>query len=631
MERGTEPNFGGGVFFCVKMSTISEQIKTRRQAAEDYLRIKRLGWDQAEELFHNQLNDSISASTKSNVFDPSLSTLAIERSYRVMAQLQSGKVKGISKNDIGDAMLKNLILEKYVLPNANSQFDFLTKMRMVDMYSNIYGNFFTLVDWNIKKEGYVGPDVWLLNIRDVFPQVGAVSLEDSDYVIVRTWKPLSFFEGLKNNKDYKNISQILEKLKGKSGSKGNKPSQARSMREADQYPQEDAPKDSGYFEVLTQYERDRWVDYVTDADLEFRDIKNPHEDNDLPVKCKYSIPLLDDFMGMSDFERGASMQKTKNSIWNLYLDGVKMSIFPPVLINKDNIASMSSLKMDAAAKWLVRHQINNSAQTINLTPQGINTFDTVYRTVTASILNLFGTTDTNVSGETDPGFGKTPRALSIQAQRENTRDNADRFYMEQYLSSVMKKFCNLLAKKQTTAIKLRLFEEEINDLARSYPEIEQDYNKQNGTLSVKKGSGSELYDYEIVTGSTYAVDQKQQQQNLGNLLTLFQQAQTPNGNLLIEQLKQDGFSFNFGELMKRIISNSGIQDWDKILKELTPQEQGDNTLQQHSDMFQQALLAAQNINQTPAMPGQQSGQMGGMEQGNGMATQGMPQQMPMGQ
>jgi hypothetical protein len=48
------------------------------------------------------------------------------------------------------------------------------------MYSNIYGNMFSLIDWDVKPNGYVGPDVWMLNIRDVFPQVGAVSLEDSD-------------------------------------------------------------------------------------------------------------------------------------------------------------------------------------------------------------------------------------------------------------------------------------------------------------------------------------------------------------------------------------------------------------------------------------------------------------------
>lgn len=570
------------------MSRLTDDILSERQAAEDYLSPKRLVWDAAEQLFHGQLNDAISSNAKSSVFDPKLSTLTIERSYRVMAQLQTGKVRGISRNDIGDAMLKNLLLEKYVIPNANSQFDFLTKMRMVDMYSNIYGNFFTLIDWNIGRNGYVGPDLWLLNIRDVFPQVGAVSLDDSDYVIIRTWRPLSYFQNLKKQDGYKNIPAILAKLEGQTGSKQSRDSEQTSKREEKEYPNSNPAKNRGYFEVLTRFERDRWVDICVDADLEFRDQKNQHDDDDLPVKCKYSMPLLDDIMGFSDFERGGSMQKLINSVWNLYLDGVGMSIFPPILVNKDNIASPSSLKLEKAAKWLVRNQINNSAQAMNLSPKGIAEFNNVYRTATASILNLFGTTDTNVTAETDPGFGKTPQALAQQAQRENTRDNADRFFMEQYLSSVMKKFCNLLSKKQSNAITIRLFEEEIEKLSRSYPEIKDSYDYDKGELSIPKGRGSELYDYEIVSGSTFAVDQKQQQQNLANLLELYQSSQTPQGNLLVAQLEQEGYRFKFGELFKRVVSNSGIQDWDKILEEMTEEEKGDMVAEESMAQFTQA-------------------------------------------
>lgn len=588
------------------MSELSSLILDRKSAAEDFLQTKRAAWDNAEQLFHNQLQDKVSGSTKSQVFDPKLSTLTIERSYRVMAQLQTGKVKGISKNDIGDAMLKNLLLEKYVIPNANAQFDFLTKMRLVDMYSNVYGNFFSLVDWTVGRNGYIGPDVWLLNIRDVFPQVGAVSLEDSDYVIVRTWKPLSYFEGLKKQDGFKNIDQIITKLKDKAGSKQNRDYNDTSKREDNQFPKTGSGSKGGYYEVLTMYERDRWVDFCVDADMEFRDQNNPHDDDDFPVKCKYSIPLLDDFMGMSDFERGGTMQKTINSVWNLYLDAVKMSIFPPILVNKDNIASMSSLKTEAAAKWLVRNQINNAAQPMQLSPQGISTFNTVYQTATASILNLFGTTDTSVANTTHPGFGKTPEALKQQSQRENSRDNADRFYMEQYLSSVMKKFCNLLSKKQSSKITIRLFKEEIDDLARSYPEIKENYNEDKGELSVAKGRGSELYDYEIVSGSTYAVDQEQQQANLAALLEMFQKAQTPNGNMLVQTLEQEGYTFKFGELFKRIVSNSGIQDWDKILEEKTEDEKMDSELQSANDQFRQAILSMTgNVNQTPPMPGQE--------------------------
>jgi len=599
------------------MSKIRNEILDRKDSADKYLKQKRVLWDNAEKLFHNQLNDTLSSRGKSQVFDPKLSTLTLERGYRVMAQLPTGKVKGISKNDVGGSQLMNLILDKYIVPNANAQFDFLTKLRMVDIYSNIYGNFFTLTDYIQKENGYIGPDIWLLNIRDVFPQVGAVSIDDSDYVIIRTWKPLSYFEGIGKDKEFKNISRIITKLKAKSGSKQIKESKDRSKREEAEYPRSDTAKNKGYYEVLTQFEKDRWVDYCVDADLEFRDIKNPHENGELPIDCKYSIPLLDDFMGMGDFERGGSMQMVINSIWNLYLDATKMSIFPPVIVNKDNVASPSSFKMGAAEKWLARNDIQNVAKTLQLTPQGINQFNNTYQVANAAILNLFGTSDTSTTQQTDPGYGKTPRALSMQKERENTRDNADRFYMEQYLKRIMKKFVNLVGKKQSKAITMRLFEEDIEEMKRSYPEIEQLYDEKSGKLTISKSRiGSTVYDYEIISGSTYAIDQKSQQENLTMLMQLFLQSQSPNGNMLEMKLKEEGFNLKFGEIFKRVISNSGIQDWDKILEEMTEEEKAQNVLQQDAQKFQMILQQMQgNMNQIPP---EQAGQPVGQPTGQPM-------------
>jgi len=600
---------------------LRDQILDRKDAADDYLSTKRDAWDTYEKLFHNQLADKVSESARSNVFDPKLSTLTLERSYRVMAQMPVGKVKAISKNDMGLSQLMGLVLDKYVNPNANAQFDLLTKFRMVDLYSNIYGNFFTLVDWDVKKNGYIGPDIWLLNIRDVFPQVGAVSVEDSDYIIVRTWKPLSYFENLKDKKDgFKNIDKIITKLKESGGSKQSRVEDDKTQRERHDYPAGEEANQKGYYEVLTQYEGDRWVDFCVDADMDFRDMKNPHDDGELPVVCKYSIPLLDDFMGMGDFERGASMQQVINSTWNLYLDACKMSIFPPVIINKDNVASSSSIQYIPAAKWLARNNVGNVAQTINLSPQGIATFNNTYQVANGSLLNLFGTTDTSVTSQTEAGFGKTPKALQMQSQRENTRDNADRFFMEQYLKKVYKKMVNLISKKQSSAITLRLFDSEVQELARSYPDIDSIYDQKTGKLTIdKKTTGSTLYDYEIVSGSTYAVDQKSQQENLSSLLQLFT-ANPQAGQALIQTLDQQGYMVKLGELFKRIVSNSGIQDWDKIVVEKTQEEKDDAILEgqrNQFDMAVQQMLAQQNVNQIPAQPQ-------GMEQG----MEQMPQQMP---
>lgn len=590
---------------------IRDEILGRHQSSEDWLSTKRPFWDTYEKLFHNQIADAISKEGQSSVFDPKLQTLALERSYRVMAQLALGKAKGISKNDIGAGKLMDLIIDKYVNPNANAQFDLLTKFRMVDLYSNIYGNFFTLLDWDVKKNGYVGPDIWLLNIRDVFPQVGAVSIEDSDYIIVRTWKPLSFFESLAKRDGYKNVSKIIEKLKDKSGDKHSKDSQSTSQREDSQYPTGDAANRKGYFEVLTQYEGDRWVDFVVDADMEFRDGKNPHDNGELPIDCKYSIPLLDDFMGMGDFERGASMQQVINSNWNLYLNAVKMSIFPPVLLNKDQIAVPSSIQTLPATKWMLRTgqgAVQGAAATLQLSPQGISTFNNTYSVANGSLLNLFGTSDTTVTADVEAGFGKTPQALKMQSQRENTRDNADRFFMEQYLKKVYRKMVNLISKKQSKAIAIRMFDSEIFELSKSYPEIQEMYDSKSGKLTIdKQHTGSILYDYEIVSGSTFALDQKSQQDNLASMLQMLTNPQV--GPALLAMLEKEGYELSFGEMFKKIIGNSGIQDWDKILREKTPQEKTEAILNQAKQQFDMQVAQSQQmmnggINQVPPQPEQ---------------------------
>lgn len=599
------------------MANLAQEIISQKQNSFNHLRTKRELWDNVEKLFHGELNDSVSNNTKSQVFDPRLSSLIIERSYRVMSQLGVGKVVGIGKNDMEDARLKNLLLEKYVVPNANSQFDLLTKFRLIDMYSNIYGSFHALVDWNVKKNGYTGPDLWLLNVRDVFPEVGAISIADSDSVIVRTWRPKSFFEGLKKNDGFKNIPQLLAKLTDKKGSKQGRDSENISKREENAYTNEAA---DGFYEVLTRYEKDRWVDVCVDAEVEFRDIANPHGNDELPVVTKYSQPLLDDIAGLGDAERGMPMQMVINSIWNLYLDGVKMSIFPPMLLNKDNIASMSSIRMMATAKWLVRNNINNAAQPINLNPQGIATFNNTFQAANVSLLNTFGTSDTTVTAKQDAGFGKTPQALEMQQQRENTRDSADRFYMEQFVKEVMRKMVNLLGKKQSSDIEIRMFPDEIEELKKTVKNAGEMYDEATGKMSIPKNkSKSVLYDYEIVSGSTFAMDQKSQQENLARLLELYRSSQTPQGNILEMKLKEEGYKFSFAELFKRIVSNSGIQDWDKILEEMSEEEQGGQILDQDAQTFQQMLQQMQGgqqpMNQVPPMPQEQQlpPEMGGLQ------------------
>jgi hypothetical protein len=595
--------------------SLKQIILDRVEASKNYMENKRIVFDTLEKLATGQLSDLISSGTTSRVFDPKLATMTIERSNRVMAQLPTGKIRAISKNDEGTEKLMNLILEKYVLPNASAQWEFLTKCRMVDLYSNIYGSLDVFVDWDIKANGYVGPDMWILNVRDVFEQVGAVSLEDSDYVIIRTWKPLSFFENLRGQPGYRNIDKIIKKLKDKAGSKDARTSDEKSKREENEYPNGQAAKKDGFYAIYSQYERDRWIDYVQDADEIFRDIKNPQENGELPVIRKYSMPLLDDIKGLGDFERGYTMNMALNAVWNLSLDSAKMSLKPITMLNKDAIADSSSIKMTPGAKWLGRGNINNFAQTLGVSPQNINTFQTLFQVLNASMLNAFGTSDTSVTAATDPGMGKTPEALKMQGARENTRDNADRFYMEQFLKKVYNRFTNLISKKQTGAVQVRLFKEEIEDLVKSYPEMEEMYDQKTGKITIpKKKFGSVLFDYEMVSGSTYAKDQKEQRDLILFYLDMF--IKSPQ---LIQYLaEKEGKEVKLGELITRGFVNSGIQDWDKVIVDMNKGGDNGEELQANLDQGQQQVMQAiqqiQGMNQIPPQQGGMEGQP--MPQGN---------------
>jgi hypothetical protein len=339
-------------------------------------------------------------------------------------------------------------------------------------------------------------------------------------------------------------------------------------------------------------------------------------------------------MGMGDFERGASMQQVVNSAWNLYLDAIKMSIYPPVAINKDVIASPSSISYIPAAKWMLRTgqgPVAGHIAPIQLNPRGIENFNNTYQIANGSLLNLFGTTDTTVTQQTETGFGKTPQALQMQQARENTRDNADRFFMEKYLQKVYKKFVNLISKKQSSAITLRMFDSEIDELARTYEDIRQMYDPNTGKLTIdKKTTGNVIYDYEIVSGSTFATDEKTQQQNLMQLLQLFI-ANPQQGQSLMQLLDQQGYTVKLGEMFKRMVAKTGIQDWDKIIEEKTPQEIYDSQIQQYSNQLNMAAqqMLGGSMSQTPTqqagqmpMQGQPTGQMTG--QGPNPLSGGMP-------
>ena len=131
----------------------NDQIFGDLQASDKYVSTKRSDWANKEDIFFSKNPDQISEDeTKSQINDPRLATYALERSGRVCSQLPTGKPFVLSRDDRGKNKLMSLILNRYIYPNAKSQFPFITKLKMMDMYSYIYGSFFALTDWVVDKK-----------------------------------------------------------------------------------------------------------------------------------------------------------------------------------------------------------------------------------------------------------------------------------------------------------------------------------------------------------------------------------------------------------------------------------------------------------------------------------------------
>lgn len=546
-------------------------------SSDKYVSTKRDDWDEKENIFFCKNPDDVSEDeTKSQINDPRLSTYTLERAGRVCSQLPTGKPFALTKNDRGKNKLMTLVLNKWVYPNAKSQFPLVTKFKLMDMYSLIYGSSFGLVDWVVdKKKGYIGPDLFLLNIRDVFPQAGAISLEDSDYIYVSTLKSKEWLKS-RDSDTWKNIDKVLKKNTGTSRSKMS--TERISTRYSEFYNSYDeGGKENPYIELITRYERDKWITFDPESREIVREIENPHKNGELPVVSKHAFPLLDDFFGLGEIERGATLQKAVNSLINLYFDGVKMQLFPPLQINPDEVVA-SSIKMRPGVKMYMDRP-NQSVQAMATSDRSLQTFQSSYNFLLGALENTNGTTSTQVSQEYNSTAGKTPQALRMQSARENTRDMMDRYQMEVTVQNVIEKFVNLQANKMEAPLILSLFSAEVEQIAKEFPDIVEFFESGEGAkLTIDKELLKGKYRFEVDSGSMIKKDDELELANLNTMLQVVlsnAQVNPQTGRVtspLIQIMEENGKRLNAAELFKQWVIKAGINDWDKII--LEDQEEG---------------------------------------------------------
>lgn len=548
-------------------SVLVEDLQRDWGNADSALENLRSTWDENEKVFLNlKRGDLAEQAAKSQVNDAHLSTAIIQRTQRIMAQPPSGKVQALdTKKDRGKSLLMDYVLRYYIEKNARSQYSFLTKLKLWTIYSHIYGSMPVLVDY-VVSDKYIGPDFWLIPIRQWYPQPGVYQINDMDYCYVDSFVSVDWLKSRPKD-TWHNIDTLLLKLKEQTGkSKSSYPHRSYVQKS---WGGDDYGGKGKFAQVLlrTRYERDRWITYAPDfpdAGV-LRDIDNPHGNGELPIVMKETIPLLDRYMGYGDVERGAPMQKATNSLINLYLDSIKYSLFPPTILNRNGVIA-STIEWYPGAFW--EETIPNSIRQYQISPTGQNTFNNAFGVLISMLNNMLGTTDLSTLRNVEPQMGKTPQALKMQAIKESAADSWERQAVEEALEQLYDKMIDLMASKQEKPIDLGLFKGEIEKIKELYPDVVEMYESgRYGKVTIKPSAIRGKYKFFIDPGSTVAKDTALENQALTSILTIL--VKTP---VFIQAMREKGKDIDLAQLVKRWIITSGIQNADEIVTDFKPEQ-----------------------------------------------------------
>lgn len=530
------------------MKTKYENSKEEKKDAKDYEFEYKADYESDWDLHRNYIQtfdayeamlvgtvyDSVSSKVDgSKITDSYAATLSRDRADRVMAKLPEGETESVGKADVGKAAFMDILRQKWVYPNANSQRPFFEKLNLWQLYSSVYGYMPMFYDWTTSNSGYVGPDCWLWNPRNLVPQQGKVSIEDMEYVTALTWISKKRLQEILENETEGDgwDRDALQILINNSDTKtsGNDTNQD-SFVERDRVP---AGSKKGIC-LATRYEageKGKWCTFAPDNGyVKVRELDNPHKNGRIPFVVKYSQPLFDSFYGLGDFQRAKPLQFARDAVTNFYFANLKRNLAPGIIVNANGVVKHT---LDVTkANPVLMETIPNSIRPMPTNTAGLSTYQAVQSSLTGSLLSQYGTQNASSPGaETlNPSQGKTPAAIEMFSAVEATRDGAERRHLETAIEQLTDGFNSLIVNIGTEKIPVDLFYEDIKDIQKSgLSDITALFGGHNfeldvtGTAGTLKIDPSQLkgveYRFNITPNSTAKINKEKQLQNLKGFLS----------------------------------------------------------------------------------------------------------------
>lgn len=561
-------------------------------------------FDAYEAMLMSRTYDSVSRQTKNGLTDSATRTIYLERAARVVSQLPTGNLTAAGKKDDGKAALMNIILQKWIYPNANSQSPLLQKLRQWQFYSSVYNYMLMHYDWTVREDGYIGPDCWLWSPRNFVPPVGYANIDDMPYANgiaycdeqdVEAWLEEDDSAGW----DKDALNDLLTRLKKDPMGQKTDNTSPDSKRDSYITRQRQSSQPNGKFMAVTRYEAGEdghWVTFAPELqkgiDGVLRDIPNPHENGKIPFVKKSCIPTFDNFYDLGDFQAAKPIQFAMDGLTNFYFMGIKRNILPPLVVNPNGVVKHT---VSQEANSIILENVPNSVKELTTSTNGMNTYQGTMTQFKGSLLNQAGTTDTTATqgSSLDPGFGKTPQAIQSLQQRQGARDNQDLFYLESAIETLVNRMIGLIPVMATETIPIDLFSDDVKDIVDAgYPDVkdmlQMSSSGQSARLNIKPSA---------LKGATYRFtldDSSTIKQSKADQLTALQQfgsIMSSNQNILT-QLQDQGMTYDVGQYAQLVGYLADIPQMQQLVRPMTDQEK-------------QALQQSQQQENQPKDPSEQ--------------------------
>lgn len=567
---------------------LQDQGKTEAQ-------IWRQSYPEFERLADNDLLEDGDESLP-EVNDGSLSASLFKLPKRIVSSALTGRATATDSDDAWVTELANIVWEKKIIPNANSQAPFHRKWKDAVRKAAIYGSV-PLITLFVERGRYTGADFVVAQPQDVTLEPGKVSDYDSDVLFWDVYFSRSQVKDMikrakaesKEARDNPN-DESFNKWSVEVLNKAYNSKEEASRDVNDEHSNKKVQQKGIKFCIAVQRGVDAPFKMFWRKETA-REWSNPDPSGDVNIHYLYCYQDFVNPYGTGIVKLAGGTQNVLDYMRKADVLATQIGLRPPVSIAGDlTNADLDSIGVYAQdAQWITGEAVVRREEISNQVYSQLPARVSMYKT---SLNQLIPTGDTSIGGSDsgDPQYSKTPAGVAFQKANLSIDDDdfKDNLYMT--YEAVAKSMINTHFANMQGSDLLKLTDEERDRLIQAGLEFPVD-EKGNPTneLEVIWDEARATFDFEINAEQDKTTDEAQQLEGLMKVMDLIRDPATQQMLSTGQPLMLGSMKLDPGELISEIINLT--TDNDKIITQVTPEEE--------EEQLMNAQMAEQQMMQQP--------------------------------